>query len=143
MEVGCAAHRPGGRGSVPHKSKHPKKPKKSKKPKKKDPPMADWFAVYRESDGEVLSYGTDVGVLRAGIAKKRVAGPPGREVWNTTTLELDAKPPPPPDVDRVDEFLDAVGNGIPAGRVNAIRTELAKLLGPHRFRRPSEPKGLE
>ena len=100
--------------------------------------MADWFAVYRESDGEALSYATDVPPLRPGIASTPIAGPPGAEVWNPSTLQLDPRPARLPEVDRVDDFL----NDLPRSGVNFkeadIRTRLGRLLGDLRVRGPNE-----
>ena len=58
------------------------------------------------------------------------------------TLELEAKPPHPPRVDRVDDFI----NDLPRNGANfkepAIRSRLARLLGEHRFRDPDEEADL-
>ncbi len=106
--------------------------------------MADWFAVYRESDGKDISYGTVVAdPLRRGLAKKRISGSPRGEVWNPVTLELEPKPSFPPRVDRVEEVLDKIpNNGISPARLNDLRIEIAKMLGPHRFRNHDEPEAV-
>ena len=106
--------------------------------------MADWFAVYRESDGCLLSLGTVItDPLRPGIAKLNL-GPtrPEGGIWNTSTLTFDPTPPPLPDVDRVDEVVAAMTTN--GGRYSAseIRREVALLLGPFRFRDPSEERDL-
>jgi len=103
--------------------------------------VVDWFAVYRTSDGKLVSLTTVVpGRLDRGLAATPVNGPPAREVWNQATLTFDPKPPDPPEVDRVEEFIAAVGSS-PSGAT--IRTELRNLLGPYRFRSSSEPGRLE
>ncbi len=107
--------------------------------------MPDWFAVYQESDGELVSVGTVLAdPLRAGLAIKRISGPPGREVWNPTTLVFDPLPPRPPDVDRVEEVIAAMprrGNGSFAEA--DVRAEVAKLLGPgYQFRDPADERDL-
>lgn len=105
--------------------------------------MADWFAVYRESDGKLLSVATVVPRLRAGLASTRITGPPARETWNPSTLEFDPSPPPLPDVDRVTEFIDALPNGFSSRNKTDIRAELTRLLGPFRFRDVTERRELE
>ncbi len=107
--------------------------------------MPDWFAVYQEVDGELVSIATVVAdPLRAGLATKRISGSPGQEVWNTTTLEFDPRPPRPPDVDRVEEVIEAMprrGNGSFAEA--DVRAEVAKLLGPSfHFRDPADERDL-
>ena len=100
--------------------------------------MADWQAVYRVSDGAIVSVGTVIAdPLPRGLAKKPIAGPPGHVDWNPTTLEFDSRPPPVPDVDRVDEFIAKLG---PNGRRIdvTVRAELIDLLGDRRFRDPRE-----
>ncbi len=107
--------------------------------------MPDWFAVYQESDGELVSVGTVLAdPLRAGLAIKRISGPPGREVWNTSTLVFDAKPAPPADVDRVEEVIAAMprrGNG--SFTEADVRAEITKLLGPeYQLRDPDDDRDL-
>ena len=106
--------------------------------------MADWFAVYRETDGELLSLGTVItDPLRPGNAKINL-GPtrPEGGVWNPSTLVFDPTPARPPDVDRVDEFITAMPRN--GGRFTeaTIRAELTKLLGPNRFRGFEESRDL-
>ena len=106
--------------------------------------MPGWFAVYQESDGKLRSIGTVItDPLRSGLAKKRISGPPGQETWNPATLTFDPDPPPPPPVDRIDEFIAAMTKNGSGYREPVVRTELAKLLGPHRFRDPGEMRDLE
>lgn len=96
--------------------------------------MADWQVVYRVADGEIVSVGTVIAdPLPRGLAKKSIAGPPGHVDWNPDTLDWDERPPPPPDVDRVEEFLAKLG---PNGRRTdaTVRAELTALLGERRFR---------
>ncbi len=118
---------------MPHK---PKKPRKRKKRKKKDPPMADWFAGYRESDGELVSLGTVIAdPLAPGLAKKLQPGPSKtRTTWNTTTLQFVDKPPHPADVDRVDEFMDTLSFRLGNSRDAEIRVLLARMLANLQFR---------
>ena len=107
--------------------------------------MADWFAVYQESDGRLLSLGTVItDPLRAGNAKINL-GPtrPEGGVWNTSTLVFDPTPASPPDVNRIDEFIAAMPKN--GGRFTeaTVRAELVKLLGPDfQFRDPSESRDL-
>lgn len=101
-----------------------------------------WSAVYRESDGKLFSITTVVPQLRAGLASKPITGPPARETWNSATLIFDPQPEPPPDVDRVDEFIAALPNGFSPKNKTVIRTELAKLLGPFRFRDITDQQDL-
>lgn len=68
--------------------------------------MADqWYAVYRASDGELVSSGTVVAnPLPAGLVKKRIAGPPAERLWDVDTLTLVDAPqvePEPPTPDTV------------------------------------------
>ena len=104
--------------------------------------MADWFAVYRESDGVLLSVATVVPSLRTGLASKPITGPPSRETWNSSTLVFDPSPVRLPDVDRVDDFIDALPNGFSPRNKADIRTELENLLGPFRFRDATEQQEL-
>ena len=107
--------------------------------------MADWFAVYREADGELISEGTVVpDVLRSGLAKKNLGpGRPTNRLWNKTTLEFDAAPAPPPDVDRVDEVIAAMTRNGGRFTESEVRREVALLLGSQRFRDHKEARDLE
>lgn len=101
-----------------------------------------WFAVYQETDGELVSVGTVIAdPLRRGLATTPLAGPieSPRTVWNTATLEFDPAPPPPPRIDRVEEYLAALP---PNQRKQEARLELQKLLGPFRFRDAAEARDL-
>ncbi len=107
--------------------------------------MADWFAVIEESNGELLSLGTVVAdPLRVGLAKINLgATRPEGGIWNPATLAFDPKPAPPPEVDRIDEFINAMQRN--GGRFSeaTVRAELRKLLGPEfRFRDRSDPRDL-
>ncbi len=100
--------------------------------------MADqWHAVYRVSDGQLLSIATVVDRLRPGVASTPIDGPPGREVWNTSTLQFDPLPPPLPDIDRVDEIITAMTRSGGRFSEDEVRREVALLLGSFRFRDPS------
>ena len=106
--------------------------------------VADWFAVYQESDGKLLSLGTVIAnPLRAGVAKVNLGATRPEDVrWNPATLVFDPRPTPPPDVDRVEEFIAVIGNGIPAKKITTIRDELRILLGSVRFRPAGESRNL-
>lgn len=103
-----------------------------------------WFAVYREFDGELLSLGTVIAdPLGRGLAKKLLSEPPARGLlWNPRTLEFDPVPPRPPEVDRVEEFLDALPSGFNGARKGQIRSELRLLLGKYRFRSANVARDL-
>ena len=107
--------------------------------------MADWFAVYQESDGKLVSLGTVVSDLGGrGLAKKNLgATRPEGGVWNPSTLIFDPAPPSLPEVDRVDEVIMAMT--WQGGRVNEseVRREVAALLGPFRFRDATEGRDLQ
>lgn len=97
------------------------------------------WAIYRESDGELVSLATVVAdPLPAGLAKKVVAAYPHDSQWNTTVLDWEPRPPPPPDVDRVEEFLTRVGVAFKGAADTKVRGELVALLGDSRFRDPSD-----
>ncbi len=106
--------------------------------------MADWFAVYQESDGRLISVGTVVAdPLPAGLGKKLIG--PTRDatlIWNESTLVFDPAVPKLPDVDRVDEVLAAMTKN--GGRYTEaeVRREVALLLGPFRFRGADEERDL-
>ncbi len=101
--------------------------------------MADWYAIYRISDGELISLGTVVADrLPAGLAKKPIPGPPSLQRWNTSTLEFEAKPLPPPDVDRVDEFIARLPRALRTQDETRVRAALVSLLGDQRYRDPSD-----
>lgn len=105
--------------------------------------MTDWSAIYREADGTLLSVTTVVPSLRAGIASKRITGPPARETWNPDTLTFDPLPPRIPTVDRVAEFIDDVlPTKLPPQREAELRIALIALLGRERFRAHDEPRNL-
>ncbi len=96
--------------------------------------MADWFAVYQESDGELVSLGTVLaGPLPAGLAKSPFDGPLVKgQRWNPATLTFERAPADPPKIDRVAEFLAALN-----GRSDAsLRPRLEALLGLDQFRNP-------
>ena len=93
--------------------------------------MADWFAVYHDPNGELVSTGTVIAdPLPPGLSKKQLAGPPGDQVWDTGTLNFIAGVVPSP-IDRVAEFL---ANLPPNKRGNAVEAEITRLLGPFQFR---------
>lgn len=107
-----------------------------------------WRVVYDEATGGdvaaggYLSVGTVVtDPLPSGLSSKVISGPPQQEQWNITTLEWEPKPSPPPDVDRVDEILDAVEavQSLSTRVKNALRPELEKVLGDFRWRDSEEP----
>ena len=101
--------------------------------------MADWFAIYQTSDGTLVSLATIVAdPLPAGLTKKIVAERPTGFQWSPSLLDWEPTPPPPPDVDRVDEFLTRVGVVFKGQNDTKIRDELVALLGDNRFRDPSD-----
>ncbi len=100
-----------------------------------------WRTVYDEATGGDVANGGYLSVatvvtnpLPAGFASKIIVGPPQEEEWNITTLEWEPRPPPLPDVDRIDEFLSRVGNALKGNAKTKVQTELAILLGDTRFR---------
>lgn len=103
--------------------------------------MADWYAIYQTADGTLVSLATVVAdPLPAGLTKKAIAEPPGAGFqWNPTLLDWEPAPVPPPDVDRVDEFLTRVGVSFKGAANTKVRDELVNLLAEHRFRDPTEP----
>ncbi len=101
--------------------------------------MADWFAIYQTSDGTLVSLATVVAdPLPAGLTKKQVAPHSAGFQWNTTLLDWEPVPAPPPDVDRVEEFLTRVGVSFKGAADTKVRDELVVLLGDSRFRDPSD-----
>ena len=98
-----------------------------------------WFAIYQISDGTLVSLATVVAdPLPAGLTKKQVRERPKNHQWNVTTLDWELEPPPPPDVDRVDEFLTRVAVSLTGSDETKVRDELVALLGDSRFRDPSD-----
>ncbi len=101
--------------------------------------MADWFAIYQTSDGTLVSLATVVAdPLPAGLTKKVIAERPVGFQWNTTLLDWEPAPAPPPDADRVGEFLTRVGSSLKGNAKTKVRDELTILLGDSRFRDPSD-----
>ncbi len=97
------------------------------------------WAIYRESDGELVSLATVVAdPLPAGLAKKVVAEYGSDVQWDPTLLDWEPRPPPPPDVDRVEEFLTRVGVSFKGSADTKVRDQLVALLGDSRFRDPSD-----
>ncbi len=93
--------------------------------------MNDWFAVYRDSDGELVSTGSVVAdPLPLGLTKKLISGPPNDQIWNPATLGFDARPA----VIQVDRVVEFLANLPPNKRGNAVETEVTRLLGPFQFR---------
>ncbi len=101
--------------------------------------MADWYAIYQTSDGTLVSLATIVAdPLPAGLTKKQVVPYSGGVQWNPTLLDWEPVPVPPPDVDRVDEFLTRVGSSLKGNAKTKVQDELTALLGDSRFRDPSD-----
>ena len=106
-----------------------------------------WHVIYDDLTGGDTAAGGYLSVatvvadpLPAGLSMKVIPGPPVQEQWNTTLLEWEPVPAPPPDVDRVDEVIvavEAVETLTPRIR-NALRPELESVLGDRRFRDPAE-----
>ena len=109
-----------------------------------------WNVIYDDLTGGDVAAGGYLSVasvvadpLPAGLSMKVITGPPQQEQWNTSTLEWEPVPAPPPDVDRVDEFLGRVGVVFNGGSNTKIRNELAAMLAGRRFRDPSETYEIE
>ncbi len=101
--------------------------------------MADWYAIYQTSDGTLVSSATVVvDPLPAGLTKKLITERPNGFQWNPSLLDWEPTPPPPPDVDRVDEFLTLVGNALKGNAKTKVTDELTVLLGDNRFRDPTD-----
>lgn len=69
-----------------------------------------WYAVYKTSDGELVSVGQTVGddLESRGLASKEIPGPRGeREVWDRTLLEFVYVPPTPEEIEREQERPNA------------------------------------
>ncbi len=106
-----------------------------------------WHVIYDDRTGGDVAVGGYLSVatvitdpLPSGLSSKVITGRPEQEQWNTTTLEWEPVPAPPPDVDRVDEIIAAV-EAVESltGRVeNALRPELETVLGERRWRDPDE-----
>lgn len=107
--------------------------------------MVDWYAIYQTSDGTLVSLATVVvDPLPAGLAKKLTTAPPRDGLqWNPTLLDWEPTPPPPPDVDRVDEFLSRMVGSLKVSDEKKVRDELVTLLGDQRFRDPSDAYEIE
>ena len=98
-----------------------------------------WFAIYQTSDGTLISLATVVAdPLPAGLAKKQVDPRSAGVQWNRTLLDWEPEPPPPPDIDRVEEFLARIG-GLTGSADTKVRGELVRLLADNRFRDPTDP----
>ncbi len=104
-----------------------------------------WRTVYDEATGGDVANGGYLSVatvvadpLPAGFASKIIAGPPQDEEWNITTLEWEPSPPPPPNVDRIEELITRIGPALKSAMADKIRTELIPLLAELRFRDPTE-----
>lgn len=54
--------------------------------------MANWYAVYLESDGTLKSVGTSVGNLPEGHSSKLLGSSRPDGLWNTQTLAFDPHP---------------------------------------------------
>ena len=94
--------------------------------------MADWYAIYNTADGELRSMATVVvDPLPAGLSKKQIRVAPPFTVWDAATLDWVPRPPRPPDVDRVDEFIARVGATPTEAQ---LRAGLIDLLAEQRFR---------
>jgi hypothetical protein len=107
--------------------------------------MADWFAVYQESDGKLISVGTVLAdPLRPGLAKKNLgATRPEGGIWNPSMLQFTPSPPTLPNVDRVEEVIDAMPKSQGKYTPAAVRDELSLLLGPEfQFRDAFEARNL-
>ena len=93
---------------------------------------AQWFAVYQTRDGRLVSIGTVVAdPLRSGLAKKEIRAPQEAGTqWDSESLSFMASPPSPPDVDRVEEFIDRLTKM----DASEIRNKLTVLLGDYRWR---------
>ncbi len=101
--------------------------------------MADWFAIYQTANGTLVSLATVVAdPLPAGLTKKVVAERPPDSQWSTTLLDWEPRPPPPLDVDRVDEFIVGLPKKLRQQDEQDIRLALVALLGDTRFRDPSD-----
>ena len=101
--------------------------------------MPDWYAIYNTASGALVSTATVVAdPLPVGLTKKIVAEPAFGFQWNSTLLDWEPAPPPPPDVDRVDEFLGRVGNSLKGNAKTKVQDELVILLGDTRFRDPTD-----
>lgn len=102
--------------------------------------MADWYAIYQISDGTLVSLATVVAdPLPGNLSKKLIAEYPGStHQWNVSTLDWELAPVPPPDVDRIDEFMSRVGIAFAGPAETAVRGELTALLAARRFRDSSE-----
>ena len=106
-----------------------------------------WHVIYDDLTGGDTAAGGYLSVatvmadpLPSGFSSKVIASRPEQKQWNTTTLEWEPIPTPPPDVDRVDEIIiavEAVETLTPRIR-NALRPELESVLGDRRFRDPDE-----
>ena len=80
-----------------------------------------WYAVYRASDGELLSVGTDIAnPLPAGVTAVLLAEQPdfAKVEWEPGSRNMRPKPPPPPppesQLDRIEKKLDDLLARIPA-----------------------------
>ena len=102
-----------------------------------------WQAVYRSSDGVLVSVGDVVAdPLPAGLATLNMAGPPADTVmWDAATRAFIPRPAKTT-VDRVQEIRDdptlgAVWSRLTASQQTALRNRLVSLLGPYRYRASS------
>lgn len=98
-----------------------------------------WMAVYRKSDGHLISMATVVAdPLPDELAAKAVDAHRHGFQWNTALLDWEPKPARLPDIDRVDEFITRLPSGINRRGLDSIRDELISVLGDERYYHPED-----
>lgn len=107
-----------------------------------------WHAIVRRLDGQLVSVGTVVSEslpveLEAVILPREIDW--SIERWDAATRTIVAKPPPPPDIDRINDFMTRatfLDARLTVAQRTQFRTILGTFLGSRRFRDPSEPVDL-
>jgi hypothetical protein len=107
-----------------------------------------WFAVIESATGVLVSEGTVLAdPMPAHLEAIELADRINWlvERWDAATRTVVPKPAPLPDVDRVEEFIARVpilSTRLNVTQLTEFRTQLGRLLGPHRLRDASETTDL-
>lgn len=108
-----------------------------------------WHAVYEEATGQLVSLATVLPEeLRRGLASLELGEDKpdwSTSEWDPKTLGMVPKPPPLPEVDRVDDLLIKVPalSRLDAVELEGFKAEVGKLLGDNRYRDAGEIAAAE
>jgi hypothetical protein len=109
-----------------------------------------WYAVYEEATGRLRSLGQVVAdPLPAGLVAASLDSLPDlkNRVWDDVARGFVNRPPEVL-VDRLQDLVDdpllgAVWSRLTVAQRQALRERLVRLLGPRRWRIPTEPVDIE